>query len=344
MNEIKSNNYLSKMLCLLAVMIVPVYLYGARPLVICFWAMVTAFLCDLIFKKLFHLPKVKGDWSSIITALSIALMLPATVDYFVVVVAVVSGLLLAKYVFGGTGNNIFHPAALGLAVVSLSFSEQVFSFPAPKTMLSLEASIWQDPGIVYATSPASVLNVGGTPRIDWFDILLGNFAGPMGATCVLALCAILLYFCIRKIISYKIVLSSLITVVLYAMAFPRLVTGTVNSIVYELISGVFLFALAFIACDRDLTPKKTSGQILYGFVLAMLLMIFRTVGSLDVEVVFVLLVMNALSKEFDQYGEGIVKGVRKLLHIGSKELHFVPENEEDLRENPLEEKVGDANA
>ena len=300
------------LLSLIAVMVVPVYLYGMRPVMIALCALATAVICDILFKKLFHIPRKKGDWSSLSAAMIIALMMPATVDYFVVVVAVLSGLLIAKYAFGGTGNHIFHPSALGLAIVGLSFPEQVLAYPNPKQMLDLGASIWQNSDIIYATTPASLLNVGGTPRIEWFDILLGNFPGAMGTTCVLVLLAVLLFFCFRKIISYKIVLSALVTAALYATLFPRVVTGTLNSVVYELISGVFLFGLAFLACDQDLAPQKTAGQILYGIVFALLVMIFRTVGALDIETVFVLLVMNALSREFDRYGNWLIKGVKFL--------------------------------
>lgn len=323
------------LLSLIAAMVVPVYLYGARPVLIAVFALVTAVVCDLLFKKLFHLPRKKGDWSSLSAAMIIALMMPATVDYLVVVIAVLFGLLIAKYAFGGTGNHIFHPSALGLAIVGLSFPEQVLAYPNPKQTLDLGASIWQNKEIVYATTPASLLNVGGTPRIEWFDILLGNFAGAMGATCVLVLLAVILFFCIRKIISYKIVLSSLVTVVVYAALFPRVVTGTANSIIYELVSGIFLFSLAFLACEQDLAPKKAVGQILYGIAFALLVMIFRTVGALDIETVFVLLLMNALSREFDRYGDGIVKACkylfRKIRNAASK-----PEK--------MTEKAGDGNA
>lgn len=323
------------LLSLIAVMVVPVYLYGMRPVVIALCALATALICDLLFKKLFHLPRKKGDWSSLSAAMMIALMMPATVDYFVVVAAVLFGLLLAKYPFGGTENHIFHPSALGLAIVGLSFPEQVLAYPNPKQALDLGASIWQNADIVYATTPASLLNVGGTPRIEWFDILLGNFPGAMGATCVLVLMAVLLFFCIRKIISYKIVLSALVTAAIYALLFPRVLTGVEYSVVYELISGVFLFGLAFLACERDLAPEKTAGQILYGVVFALLVMIFRTVGALEIETVFVLLVMNALSREFDRYGDELMKGVRFLW----RKLRKTPSAAETVTE-----KAGDGNA
>ena len=49
-------------------------------------------------------------------AASSALMMPASVPYYVVVVAVLAGDLLGKEVFGGVGCYPFHPVAVGYAI------------------------------------------------------------------------------------------------------------------------------------------------------------------------------------------------------------------------------------
>lgn len=318
MNKTQNRNaYL--ILSLLAVLAVPVYLYGLRPLILAAVAVVSALLCDIICKRLFHLPKKKRDLSSVVTALVVVLALPATVDYAVVVIAVLSGLLIAKYPFGGTGNLIFNPAALGLAVAGLSFPEQVLRFPAVKTMLGLAPSI-QGEGIMYATSPASVLNVGGTPQITRFDLLLGSFPGAMGATCILVLGIIMLFLIVRRVISIWIAGSFLLTATAYAIFSPRIFTGRTNSVIFELSSGILLFGLIFMASDSETSPKNALGQILYGFLLAVCTMLFRTVGSLDIEIAFVLLFTNALSGEFDKLGTFLTDKFMAKLPAGKQKV------------------------
>lgn len=296
---------------LLAIMVVPVYFYGIRPVIIAAIAVVTAIVLEIIVKKLFfNLPKIgKHDYSSVVTALIIAMLMPASVSYYIVIVAVVGGLVIAKYAFGGSGRNIFNPAALGVAIVGISFPEQVLRFPTPGTMLPLAPVLSEKDGIIYATSPAAILNVGGTPQTDRFSVLLGNYAGAMGATCVIVLLAAALFLCVRRVVSYRIVIASIVTIAVFACLFPRLSTGRVNSMIFELTSGVVLFSIIFMASDPYTSPITSIGQWLYGFFLALVTMIFRTVGALDIEIVFVLLFMNALAGEFDRFA-GFVR--RKL--------------------------------
>lgn len=298
------------LLCMTALLVMPVYLYGVRPIVVMVIAIVSALLCDLVFNLLFHYARRARDLSSVEAAMAIALMLPASVDYTVVAVAVISGLVIAKYPFGGAGHQIFHPAAVGMCIVSLSFGENVFRFPATKAVLPLSPHI-SDSQALFTTSPASTLNIGGTPQISGFNLLLGNFAGGMGTTCMLVLLIILVFLCIRKVISVYLTGAFLATAALYAVLFPRVSTGRVDSVLFELTSGILLFGVIFLACDRTTSPHTRLGQLLYGCALALLTMIFRTVGSLDVEFVFVLLLMNALAHQFDRLGGAVWLWFRK---------------------------------
>lgn len=309
-NMSNKTKHLYLIISMLAILIVPVYLYGIRPIIVMAIGIGTAIIMDMICRIFFKTARKKFDLSSIVCAMAMALMLPACVDYYVIVVAVVTGLLIAKYPFGGTDHMIFHPAALGLATVAISFPEQVFSFPAPQTKLGLAASLNEQAQIIYSSSPASILNVGGTPKISYFDLLLGNFAGATGATCILVLVLILLFLMVRRVVAYQLVFSCLATVVIYATLFPRVATGTFNSIVFELTSGILLFGVTFLLSEPATVPQTGFGQVFYGFVLAICVMLFRTVGSLDVEFVFVLLFTNALSKEFDKLGYFLVRRIK----------------------------------
>lgn len=304
------------LLCLLAALAVPVYLYGMRPLVIAAVAVATALVCDFVFNRFFHLPKYwEWDTTSVISALVISLLMPASIDYYVVVIAVVSGLLVGKYVFGGTGHCLFNPAALGVAVVALSFPESMFRFPLPGSALSLAPTIGEQPGIIFASSPASVLTVGGTPKINSYDLLMGNFPGEMGVTCVLVLIAALLFLSLRRMIAYKAVATALVTMAVFAAVFPRVSTGRTDSVIFELTSGMVLFGLIFMASEPGLTPRSGFGQVLYGFTLALLTMLFRKAGALNVEFVFVLLAVNAVSTQFDRLADGICDKIKHVFFI-----------------------------
>lgn len=333
-----SDHCVSTILALLAILVVPVYFFGARPVIIVLIAVVTAMLMELIFKRwLFGLPRAeKHDYSSIVTAFIVSLLMPASVDYYIVIIAVVGGLLIGKYAFGGTGKNIFNPAALGVAIVGVSFPEQVLKFPVPGTWLPLTPHISEGANsIVYATSPASIMNVGGTPQISGLSLLLGEYAGAMGATCVIALLAVFLFLTLRKAISFWITGSFLFTIACYACLFARTSTGRLNSVIFEVTSGVVLFGVIFMASDPHTSPLTTIGQILYGIFLGLVTMIFRQAGALDIEFIFVLLFANALSKEFDRLSDWLCRKIPPL-------ARFLTDSE-TLRERRVR-KVGERRA
>ena len=88
------------------------YFYGARPLLLCGIALLTGNLCDRLVALLRHRVYTNKDLSNESFSLIIALLMPATVDIYVLVVAVLAGVLIGKEVFGGYGSYPFNPAAV----------------------------------------------------------------------------------------------------------------------------------------------------------------------------------------------------------------------------------------
>ena len=107
------------------------YLYGLRPLLLCGIAMLTGNLCDRLVSLLRHRVYQNSDLSNESFGLVIALLMPVTVDIYVLVAAVLAGVLIGKEVFGGYGSYPFNPAAVGYAVAAVSWPEQVFRYPQP---------------------------------------------------------------------------------------------------------------------------------------------------------------------------------------------------------------------
>ena len=93
-------DYLCMMIPLIAW---PTFLYGLRPLVVCLTAMVTARICDRIACWLRSRRFDPSENSSIAQALLLAMLMPASVPYYVVAVSVAFSVLLAKEAFGGYG-------------------------------------------------------------------------------------------------------------------------------------------------------------------------------------------------------------------------------------------------
>ena len=92
-------------------------------------AIATCLLCEFLFviitKKDPKAFKIENILSSIITGMIYGLCLPTEMSwdngmgYVIVIFGAAIGIILGKLVFGGLGNNIFNPAALGMVVVRL---------------------------------------------------------------------------------------------------------------------------------------------------------------------------------------------------------------------------------
>ena len=113
------------------------YFYGLRPLLLCGAAVITGNLCDRLVSLLRRRVYQSNDLSSESFALLIALLMPATVDWYVLIAAVLAGVFIGKEVFGGYGSYPFHPAAVGYVIAAVSWPEQVFRYPQPYTAIPL---------------------------------------------------------------------------------------------------------------------------------------------------------------------------------------------------------------
>lgn len=308
--KVSKKKYVNVLLALTAVMIVPIYLNGIRVVYIALTAILTAAVADFICmrisgKKIWE----KNDFSFLVTALICTMFLPATVEYWVVCVCVSIAIFVAKYPFGGQGYNIFNPSAVGLAFVAICWPEHVMRYPIPQTL----SNVTDTSLMTYGVSPASILQVGGTPKIGFFDVFLGNFPGPLGTTCMIVLAACLLYLVLRKTVSLRVFLSALLVVGIFAVVFPRLVTGRWNSLLYEGCSGGLIFGLIFMASDPVTIPKTKSGQILFGLILGITVMLFRNFGLVELDFVFAILIANIFAIPCDRYAYYIKTKLDKLL-------------------------------
>lgn len=283
------------------------YFYGKRALVLGAFSVAATVLIDAVCTGLRHnVPNIR-DHSGIITGMIIPLLLPASIRYEVIFVAVLFAVAVAKHPFGGVGENIFNPAAAGVAFATVCFPRSVFSYPIPFDPLPI---IIED-RIRLVFSPAYALLLGGKPYNDPLDMLLGNYPGPMGATNILVLITCLLFLAVRKSISFSMTLSYLAGFSAVAALFPRAMESPVQSVYYELMSGIVLICSVFLINDPVTSPKRAGVRIVYGFFTGALCMVFREIGRYEESVLFALLIMNAMVWSFEMIGESLLHRFRR---------------------------------
>jgi len=299
-------------LALLGVYAICFYYYGQRVLYLGLACVLTCVLCDGASVLLMRRRILLNDLSPVVTGLIIPLLFPASIDFFVPVLASLFGIIVAKAAFGGTGHNVFNPAAVGFGFAVSCFPTRIFTYPAPGQATIDPLPMFPAPGD-FATmpSPGFILNVGGIPAYDLEEMLLGNFPGPMGATNILVILACLLYLVFRRAIKWEIPVFFLLFCALLAFFFPRAPMDGITSIMYETMSGMLLFGGVFMIGDPVTSPGRSWCRIAYAAAVAAAVMFFRHYGRFEDSFVFVLLAMNATVWGFDMLGELAASKIRR---------------------------------
>ena len=302
-----------------------VYFYGKRALMLCAFSVFVCAIAELVCLLLSrNVPNLR-DLSTLVTGLIIPLLMPASVRFEVVLVAALFAVAVAKYPFGGTGHNIFNPAAAGVAFATVCFPRSMFLYPVPFDALPVKMT----EQVKLVTSPARALALGGVPAIDPMDMLLGNFPGPMGATNILVLITCLLFLVVRRCISFEMTAAYLSGFAAAAALSPRAMLTPAFSAYYELCSGIALICGIFLINDPVTSPKRKISKIIYGFLTGVLCMQFRKIGRYEESILFALLIMNAAVWTIDVLGETIAHTFRRIKVEFTKSKEIPPSSDND---------------
>lgn len=283
------------LLALMPLLFMAVYYYGLRALALATVAVMTATVTDIVCVLLRKKQLRRTDFSAPVTGLTIALLMPASVSYGVLIFACALAIIVAKQAFGGNEHYIFNPAAVGYAFVSVCWPTQLNLYPKPFAPLPLWGNVTEG----LSASFEHTANLAAVPAVSDIDIYLGRFLGPMGGTHILVLlvCAICLMF--RRSISPAIFLTSTATIAGIAYLFPRVGDSRFTAVAFEMIGGMLLFGLIFLASDPSILPKTRTGRFWYGLLIGLLTMAFKYFTTTESAIVFALLIVNALSDTLD---------------------------------------------
>lgn len=302
--EIKNTRkYMIDMLMvLLAPMAMSFYYYGLRAVLLVLYAVLSALICEFLSSKIYKFRASYSDLSSIVTAISIAMCIPASSAWWVPVLITVFALAVVKFPFGNSRSLMFLPSASGIAFLTVCNSASMFSYPVIPTTADKFAQL-SSTNAALGNSIAYMLSQGnsiGINIISYIDIAVGNVSGPMGTTCAVAIIGGLLYLLIRRPRTAMMSFVYLGTCAVYAFLFPRITTGRGISIIMELCSGLTGFAALLFVTNETLAPKRTNARVLYAVLMGLMTMILRTFGSIEDSTVFAVLIANAFACTLDQ--------------------------------------------
>ncbi len=299
-NSGKSPNASMKrmIVCLGLTLLYATFFFGLRVPVNAVISILACEFCELLVSKMVRLPSTAKDFSAMVTALMIVLLLPATAPIWLILVADSFAIFIAKAVFGGLGHNPFNPAACAMAFITVCWPTYIFRYPTvPQTLPIISSDLSK---VTFGSSVLSYVNAGGVAPYRLSDIFFGAVPAAVGAGCGLVILACFVYLTFKRTIHWKITAAFLLSFAIFSALMPR--TGLWHvSVFSEIFSGYLLFAAVFMLTDPSTSPKSDVGGILYGAICAIAVILLRRYGIYEEGLCFALIICNAVAPTLDRW-------------------------------------------
>ena len=235
-----------------------------------------------------------SDGSAILTGILLAFNMPSNIQPWIIIVGALFAIGVVKMTFGGLGCNLFNPALAGRAFLLISFPVDMTTWPVPGQGFGtyLDATT--------GATPLSIMKAAfksGNPEMlndlpSFQDMLLGNTGGCLGEVCAAALILGLIILLVKKVITWHIPVSILLTVAVFS-GLLNLANPVYANPLVELMSGGLLLGAIFMATDYVTSPMSKNGQLVYGVAIGLLTVIIRAYGAYPEGMSFAILIMNA---------------------------------------------------
>ena len=280
---------LDVIIALLPAVIVSALFYGFSELLILAVSVLSCVAVEWVATK-FLLKKNStiGDLSAVVTGLLLAMNLPPTCPWWIVMIGALVAIGVAKMSFGGVGQNVFNPAITGRVFLLISFPQQMTDWTVPEGFLHPGDAV-SGATLLGRVKEGGIEAVGGLDYLQTFFLNIGGSAGEISA---LALLAGFVYLLVRRVIKPWTTLTIFATVALFSLVFWGISPEKFTDPLFNLLSGGMILGACFMATDYVTSPMSTKGQIIYAIGVGIISMLIRFFGNYPEGVSFAILIMN----------------------------------------------------
>ena len=233
------------------------------------------------------------DGSAIITGVLLAFNVPSNLPIWILALGALFAIGVVKLAFGGLGNNIFNPAIAGRIFLLISFPAQMTTWPTPAVGIATDA--------VTSATVLSNLTINPEAVTSINNMLFGFEGGSLGEVSALALLLGLGYLLWKKIITWHIPVSIIVTVALFTGAIYIFNPEPLYNPIIHLFSGGLMLGAIFMATDYVTSPMTKRGMLIYGVSIGVMTVAIRLWGSYPEGISFAILFMNALTPIINNY-------------------------------------------
>ena len=277
-----------------------VVLFGQRAFSVMLLSVICCVGFEWLYQVIAHKKRTVHDMSAVVTGILYAFCLPVNVPYYVVIVGAFVAIVIVKQLFGGIGQNFMNPALVGRAFALASFPVAMTSFSLHKVHFFNKIA-----DVTTGATPLSSEFTGVSPTAieQFFGIYKNGDAIPgcIGETCGVAILIGFIYLLIRRVISVRIPLSFIATVMVMTWLFGDSAAASISTPLTAVLSGGVLLAAIFMATDYVTSPTTPWGQIIFGIGCGVITCVIRFWGGYPEGVSFAILLMNVLCPLIDRW-------------------------------------------
>ncbi len=291
-NSTTKNIMADVIISLLPATVAGAIIFGARALLVVAVCVATTIISEFLFNKFAKREQTIGDLSAAVTGLILGLNMPSIVPIWQAVFGSIFAIIVVKCFFGGLGCNIVNPAIAAKVFMVVTFGSFVIAgFPVDS---------------VAGATPLEELEKGILP--DLSNLFTGNIGGAIGETCVIALLLGFAYLLIKKVITWHLPVSYILTT--FVLTLAVLGGDVVTSLAYVMSGGLLLGAI-FMATDYVTSPATKVGKLIFGFGAGLITVAIRFWGIYPEGVSFAILLMNILNPYIEKWSELKIFGGKK---------------------------------
>ena len=267
-----------------------IYNFGIKALLLILITIATCVATEWVFDKIVHKKNTIGDLSAVVTGLLLALNLPVSLPWWEAVIGGVFAIAIVKCLFGGLGQNFMNPALGARCFLLIAFAADMTNFNVTKNGVD----------VYTGATPLALIRESGLSAVNVRDMLVGNVAGTIGETSVIAILLGAIILILLGVIDLKIPGAYIITFALF-MFFFGASRFDFNYVVAQLCGGGLMLGAFFMATDYVTSPITPRGKIIFGICCGLLTGIFRCFGANAEGVSFSIILSNILVPLIEKY-------------------------------------------
>ncbi len=272
-----------------------VYIFGLSSLWLICVSVLTAVLTEGFIQKGRGQKVTVSDGSAFMTGLLLAYNLPPACPLWLGIVGSFFAIAIGKQAFGGLGRNIFNPALAGRAFLMAAW---------PKHMTVFTRPFFCD--AVTQATPLTLMKEGHARHLSdmalsYWDLLVGSRGGCLGEVCVLALALGGIYLLYKRIITWHIPVTYILTVGVFTWIFGDKSGYFKGDYLFHILSGGLFLGAIYMATDYVTSPITKKGQVVFGVGCGLITCVIRLWGGYPEGVCYSILVMNAFVPLIDRF-------------------------------------------